>query len=285
MKMQKKHWIGIGIAAGIIVVDLIFLLKEKVFWFILGIAVVIGALPFVISLIIESKKERQKEQMFLEFSRNLVESVRAGTPISKAILNVKEKNYESLSPHIKKLANQISLGIPVKKAFEVFSRDVDNELVSRAINLIGQAENAGGDIEDILESVAKSVAETEKLKKERAAAISSLVVQGYIIFLVFIAIMLVMEFKILPMTAGISDVGLGGGITTDFTSIEETETTGGVDAGEIGRPFLYLLIIQGLFAGLVIGKLSEGSLKAGIKHSFILVIVSILISTGAEIFL
>ena len=226
------------------------------------------------TLIIESRKEREKEEMFLEFSRNLVESVKSGTPISKAIINVKDKNYESLSPYIKKLANQILLGIPVRKALEIFAKDVDNKLISRSINLIGEAENAGGNIEEILEAVAKSVAETEKLKKERAAAISSLVIQGYIIFFVFIAIMLVMQFKILPMTAGISELGKAG-----ISGIATTEIS------ELNKPFLYLLIAQGFFAGLVIGKLAEGSIKAGIKHSFILVIVSILISTGAEVFL
>jgi hypothetical protein len=38
--------------------------------------------------------------------------------------------------------------------------------------------------------------------------------------------------------------------------------------------FLYLLVAQGFFAGLVIGKLGEGSIKAGVKHSFILMIAS-----------
>jgi len=274
MKLRKRHWIGIGIALGVIVVDLIFLINEKIFWFVLGIALVIGSLPFILTMILESQREREKESMFLEFSRNLVESVRSGTPISKSIINLKDKNYESLSPHIQKLANQISLGIPVRKALEIFARDLNSKLISRAINLIGQAENAGGNIEDILESVAKSVAETDKLKKERAAAISGLIVQGYIIFFIFILIMLVMQFKIIPMTAGISGVGIDAGFGE-----------GQVDVSELSRPFLYLLVVQGAFAGLVIGKLAEGSIKSGIKHSFILVVVSLLIATGAEIFL
>jgi hypothetical protein len=45
------------------------------------------------------------------------------------------------------------------------------------------------------------------------------------------------------------------------------------------------LVFQGFFAGLVIGKLSEGTVKSGLKHSIILVIIAILISTGARVFL
>jgi hypothetical protein len=51
---------------------------------------------------------------------------------------------------------------------------------------------------------------------------------------------------------------------------------------EISSSFLYLLLVQGFFSGLAIGKLSEGNIKAGIKHSFILVSMSFLISTTAS---
>jgi hypothetical protein len=44
------------------------------------------------------------------------------------------------------------------------------------------------------------------------------------------------------------------------------------------------LIVQGFFAGLVIGKLSEGSIKAGVKHSFILVVLAMLINASAKVF-
>jgi hypothetical protein len=70
----------------------------------------------------------------------------------------------------------------------------------------------------------------------------------------------------------------------DITSIGTGATAAAarLSASEISRMFLYLLITQGFFAGLVIGKLSEGSLKAGIKHSFILTIAAFLISTGVR---
>jgi len=47
---------------------------------------------------------------------------------------------------------------------------------------------------------------------------------------------------------------------------------------------IYLLIMQGLFTGLVIGKLAEGNLKAGVKHSFVMTAISLLIYTGAKAF-
>lgn len=279
MRIGKMHIMGISAAAIILIADLIILFTgEKdwnMFYFIAGVSFIAGVLPFIFSLILESSKEKENNEMFLEFSRNLVESVKAGTPVSKGIINLRYKNYGSLTLHVQKLANQISLGIPLKEALEIFARDVDSKMIYRSVNLISQAEKAGGEIDSILESVAKSVSEIENLKKERQAAVYSLVVQGYIIFFVFIAIMLIMQFKILPMTSEISSGGFEG--VAGFGSFSGTRE-------DVSRPMIYLLIAQGFFTGLVIGKLAEGNFKAGIKHSFLMVAISVLIYTGARAF-
>jgi len=189
-----------------------------------------------------------------------------------------------LTPYINKLSNQISLGIPIKTAFETFARDLDSKTISRAVNIISESEKAGGQIEDILESVVKSVSQIETLRKERRAAMYTLVVQGYIIFLIFIVIMLIMEFKILPIATGFGDMSagsediLGGNIGGIISGGGQTSS-----ASELAKPFLWLLIVQSIFTGLVIGKLSEGSIKAGLKHSFILLVLSVLIDTGAKV--
>ncbi len=275
MKITKIHWGALGLALLIIIISLFFIGSNK-FMFLLGIGIVVGVIPFIISFVYESKIEAEKEEMFLEFARSLVESVKTGTPISRSIVNAKNKPFGVLSPHIQKLAGQISIGIPLKNALETFSKDVHNPTISRALALIGQAEKAGGDIGEILKAVTEAVNVSDKLKKERKAATSTLVTQGYIIFFVFIIIILVMQFKILPMVNNIAGVG-------EIGNIEFQGQAG--NSQDVSDSFLYLLIVQGFFSGLVIGKLSDGNIKAGIKHSATLMIMSFLISTGARFFI
>jgi flagellar protein FlaJ len=209
IEIKKQHIVSLAVGILTAILSLIFLSGTDLLYLILGIAFVIAGFPFFISIITETSVEKEKEMMFLEFSKNLVESVKMGTPISRSILNVRTKNYGSLNPHIEKLANQISIGIPVNTAFETFARDIGNPVILRAVSIIRESERAGGQIEDILDSVARSVSQVDKLKKERSAAMHTLVVQGYIIFLIFIVIMLVMQFKILPITSGLGGVQLG----------------------------------------------------------------------------
>jgi len=282
LEIKKIHWIGI-IVGLIIVMASFFFFESKAFFLIIGIGIIIVVLPFVVSVIYEAKIATEKEEMFLEFTRNLVESVKAGIPISKSIINVKDKEYGRLSENVEKLANQISLGIPLSISLQVFSRDVKNKTISRALTLIGEAEKAGGDIGQILEAVAGAVSMSDKLKKERKATISTLVVQGYIIFFIFMIIILVMQFRILPLVTGIADVGTIGSGVGSATGIGAVG--GGIEQEAISQSFLYLLLVQGFFSGLAIGKLAEGSIKSGIKHSFALMLLSFLVSAGANLFL
>ena len=93
--------------------------------------------------------------------------------------------------------------------------------------------------------------------------------------------MVVVEVQILPLTANIA------GISSSSGGFEGLNLGGksSFNPNEFSIAFLSLLIVQGLFAGLIIGKLSEGRIKAGIKHSFIMVALAILISTGSKVFL
>jgi pilus assembly protein TadC len=275
MEIKKTHWFVVVISLIIISIS-VFIFSGSFSIFLLGIGIMTGVSPFIYSLIMESVISAEKEEMFLEFARNLVESVKTGTPISKSIVNVKDKPYGYLTENIQKLANQISMGIPLSSALQTFSRDVNNPTVTRAITLIGQAEKAGGDISQILEAVANAVTLSDKLKKERKAAISTLVVQGYIIFIIFMIIILVMQFQILPMVSGIAETGTLGSIGVGATGEQ-------VGLAEVSTSFLYLLLIQGFFSGLAIGKLAENDIKAGLKHSFALVLISLLVSTGANV--
>lgn len=270
----------IALIAGVILIalDFIFLQKnQNLMYFLAVLIVLISLIPFVANVAFESKKQKEKEARFLEFARDLVENVKSGTPISRAIMNLKSRDYGSLTPHIQKLINQLALGIPLTTGLTNFANDSKSKVIARAVGLIAEAERSGGEIENILNSVAESINQIETLKKQQQSSVYSLIVQGYIIFFVFILIVLVLQYYILPMT---TDVGAGGGFTDLNSDIKINS-----DPKDFGSSLLWLLVVQSLFAGVVIGKISEGNIKDGLKHSFILVSITLLISLGAKVFL
>ncbi len=273
MKLNKKQIIGMIFGLAVIISSIVFFRDTNFFYFIGIIGLIVGVTPFVLTLILERSRQKQVESKFLEFIRDLVENVKAGTPISKSILILKDRSYGPLSPYVQKLANQISLGIPLNDSLITFAQDTKSKVISRAVSLISEAQRAGGKIDTILESVSSSVNQIENLKKERKSAVSNLVVQGYIIFVVFILIMLILQFIILPWVGQISDVG-DVSLNVKPASVEEVSS----------RPMFFLILLQSFFAGFVIGKISEGSFRDGIKHSFILLAITLVITSGANAF-
>ncbi len=271
MIFKTKYLIGVSAGALLLLFDILYLSHERWFYALIVLSAGIASLQFWYDFAKENKRQKAIENQFLEFVNVLVGTVRAGISIPQAVIQVSDKEYGALTPHVKKLANQLEWGIPVHDALLTFSRDTNNKVIKRSIAIVIEAERSGGNIEDVLVSVTKSILDIKKLKEERRASTHSQIVQGYIVFFVFIGIMLLLQLKFFPALGDVISTGLTG-----FGSVIG-------DVGEranLDKVFLVLVLIQGFFAGLMIGKFSEGALKDGLLHSLILVgIAALLITT------
>ncbi len=275
MKLKIGHIVGLFLAFVILIFAFFKLMPEGSRWFkpLIGFAFFVGAFQFWVDIIQESKRNKELEEKFLEFVRAISDSVRTGIPISKAIIEVRDGDYGALSPYVKKLVHQIEWGIPLRDAFMRFAKDTNNALIKRSMAIVIEAEQSGGHIDKVLESVTFSVLQIKKIKEERRANIFSQTMQGYLIFFMFIAIMIVLQVYLLPQLMDVSGSVLTG-VTTGYTNPADlTNTTVYPSAIDFNVIFIFLILIQGFFTGLMVGKFSEGNLKYGLKHSFILMVV------------
>jgi len=274
IKFKLEYLIGITLGLLLLIIDLSLFLKTRWFFSILVLSLFIITSQFWFDFFRENKRQKQIEEYFLEFIRSLVETVKGGISIPSAILNISDKDYGPLSPYVEKLSSQIRLGIPIHEALLIFANDTQNKVIKRSIAIIIEAEESGGDVEDVLVAVSDSVVQVKRVSEERKSSTFSQIVQGYIIFFVFIGIMLVMQLKLFPTLLEFSGGLVGGGF-------------GGISLQKGGdlnldRIFLAMILIQGFFSGLMIGKFSEGSIKYGVKHSLALVVVALLIITTVK---
>ena len=275
---KREYLLGAGIAAVVLILDFLYLLRTRWFFSVLIVVVLIAGLQPLLDFLKELNRQKDIEKKFLEFVRNLVGTVKSGVSIPQAIINVGDADYGSLSPYLKKLKNQIEWGIPIQSALQTFAKDTKNVVIKRSVGIVIEAEKGGGDIESVLDSVSESVVNLKKMKEERKASTHSQIVQGYIVFYVFIGIMLVLQLWLFPLlsqsTGGgfsLGDVGIGSGVVGEGSS-----------EANLDRVFLNLIMIQGFFTGLVVGKFSEGTLKQGLIHSVVLIVSALLIITTAK---
>lgn len=240
------------------------------------ISAIIVIIPIFFTFYYKSLIKKNIEENFINFLKDLVESVRGGMNLFLAIQHVKNNNYGKLSQIVKRTANRLSLGMPFENAMRLFAKETNSELISRIINSLIESQNFGGNIIDTMESLADIILEIEKMREERKTFMSSQIITGYIIYFVFIGIIIGLEKFLFPHLTKVQVNTLSTLQTTDIQSLSQPIQQS-FSQEEIIVQFSNLLrdliIIQGIFSGLLIGKMAEGALINGVKHSLILTLI------------
>ncbi|MFH1066041.1 MAG: type II secretion system F family protein [Nanoarchaeota archaeon] len=283
MRFRNIYFVGAGISLAMLVLDFVIFFNfsepgmPTVRWFYpwFIISLIISGVHPMIDFLNEMKYQKRVEEKFVDFSRDLESSVKSGITIPSAIIQASQKDYSELTPFIKKLANQIKVGIPIHKALLTFAQNTNNSMIRRSIAIVIEAEASGGDIDNVLKSVTDAMVSIKKLKEERKSGTYGQIVQGYIVYFVFIGIMLVLQLKLFPQLAK-------AGASVGDTGMNLLGSSGVAQAVNLDTVFFALVLIQGFFAGLMIGKFSEGRLKSGIIHSIVLCTMAALAVTTAK---
>jgi flagellar protein FlaJ len=283
----------------IVVINFLFLQASETLFITINIlAAMFLAFPIVMYKYSQYGKKKQMEEIFPIFLRDFVESIRGGMPVPEALKSLRKNDYKALNPYVKKMAAQMDWGIPVEKVFLKFSNEVKSKLIARVIYSVIESHRFGGNLADTFEALSNTSFEVEKLKEERKLYLNSQMMTGYIIFFVFLAVMIGLGRFLVPMLGGNTAGALTGeqtiSCTTFLTQADcnkrvdargqiqchwDTKTQGcqSVLINEYKNLFMVLIFVQGLFAGLSVGKMAEGSVFSGVKHSLLMVFAGVLI--------
>lgn len=260
--MFKHFYEVVSILVGISIFVFSITVVSELFPIVVPVLNVIGGLIAVIPpVLIFYKKYRtskEMEEQFLVFIRDLKDSINAGMTLPMALKNCSKRDYLSLSLHVNNMTAQVDWGIPFKKALKTFADKTGSLTIRRSVNTIIETYKYGGKIGETLTAVGESLITIYKLKKERSASVHSQIITSYLIYFVFLFILIVLQTVLIPTLVPATGV-LGG------------ETASAVNAEIFTQSFVNFIIIQGFFAGLVTGKMSEGSIIAGFKHSILLI--------------
>jgi len=225
------------------------------------LSVFILAFPLVLYYYREYTRLKHIEEYFPVFLRDFVEAVRGGLTIPMAFKSVSKNDYKELTPYIKKIAARLEWGVPIDDALLNFGKEVKSKMISRIVASVVEAHKFGGNIADTFQSLSNVAIEIDRLRKERISYLQAQIVTGYLIFFVFLGVIIGIERFLLPGLSQASNVAL---------SATGTQSTQSDLSSFFKNIFRDLIIIQGIFSGLAVGKLGEGSLLAGVKHSFFL---------------
>ena len=243
-----------------------FFFLSGVFPFITPLVNVMGALTAIVPPFLifygRYKINKEIEGQFIVFITDLTESIDSGMTLPIALKHASRKDYRSLTSYVKEIESKVEWGIPFEKALKIFSDKVKSMPIKRSVSTIIETYKVGGKISDTLRAIGQSLIEINKIKQERSVSVQSQIVTSYLIFFVFIFILLILKTFLIP--------ALGTMETPTLGEISESPI---IPAELYTQTFINFILVQGFFAGLATGKMAEGSIIAGLKHSIVLIVI------------
>lgn len=220
------------------------------------LAIVIALFPSAVLDYVDYRWRRSIDEHLPDLYRAIVQSEKTGMTLTQAVEEASKRRYGPLTAELKRMVAHMSWGKSFEDALQSFGERVSTTLTKRSVPLVIEASRSGGHVEKVFEPMGKFVQSTLLAEKEREAQTRPYIAIVYVAFFVFL-------FTVIML------------FTTFFVQMSELPTlnTALLSAEEARRLFYHMSAIQALFGGLVAGKMGEGTVSAGLKHSVIMLVV------------
>jgi flagellar protein FlaJ len=255
-RVKKIAWI-----ASVLLATAISLFAYVMFWGtmtfdeFLFFAAITAVFPPAVLTYIDYKWRKAIDEHLPDLFRSIVQAQETGMTLLQALEDASKRNYGPLTAELKKMNAQISWGMTFEEALIALGKRVNTVLMQRTVPLIIEASRSGGHVEKVFDPLGKFVQTTLLLDKERRNQTRPYVAIIYVAFFVFL-FTIILLFK------------------SFFVSMESLPMLGTAVMSplEMERLFFHMTSIQAFFGGLVAGKMGEGTINAGLKHSLIMML-------------
>ncbi len=239
-------------------------------WLVIAILAFIG--PYGFFMARKQREVKQIERRLPDFLRDVAEAGRFGMTLAEAIVVSSGGRYGKLTPEIKKMAAQISWGVPATEALRLFSERVKTPMTQRVVAIIVKSSDAGGDVADVLTMVSHDTKENQLTEDERRIAMSTYIAVIYISFLVFLVTIWILNVTFLPKMVEASGALSGASSIGGASPLAENLP---VLVQQIRIAFFIATIVHGLGDGILAGVLDNGKVPTGLRHSFIMLLIAL----------
>lgn len=215
-----------------------------------------------------SRERHGLETKLPEFIRDVAESRKIGLAPESSIEALVPKKYGRLSKPIEKMGAQLSWGIELSKVVGTFVANVNSWLTKVAGSLMLEVVDVGGGTVRSFSEMADFTRRINDLEAEKRSSLRPYTFVIYMAGLMIVVTTFLMVYLLTQSTLG---------------------PTGAPAASSVPPGTVEMLLVSAIFeswvVGLVAGKMGEGSLADGFKHSAILVMLSVATVYLASVFI
>ncbi len=223
--------------------------------------------PYGFAMTAKLRRIAKIEERLPDFLRDVAEAGRFGMTLPDAIVVASTGRYGLLTDEIKKMASQLEWGVPVSTALRLFEERVPTPLTQRVVSIVTRANEAGGNVADVLTMVAHDTREVQLAAASRRISMLTYVTVIYISFFVFLVTIYIMAAIFLPqmITAGSavssSSLASAGAVTLSYQYVPV-----------LFLAFMVAVIVHAVGDGIMAGVLYDGRIPEGLQHATIMLI-------------
>jgi flagellar protein FlaJ len=222
----------------------------------------------------KNKQIKNIEARLPDFLRDVAEAGRFGMTLAESIKVSSRGRYGPLTPEIQRMAAQIEWGVPAAEALKLFAERVNTPLINRMISIIIKANDAGGNVADVLSMVAHDARESMLDQSGRSLEMSTYTVVIYVAFAVFLATIFILNATFLPKMAEAGAQVSAGAAAAGITNMPATIKTEIIP--QIQLIFVISVVIHAFGDGILAGVLQDGRIANGLRHSFIMLLLGLI---------
>ncbi|MBN2042330.1 MAG: type II secretion system F family protein [Candidatus Aenigmarchaeota archaeon] len=208
-------------------------------------------------------------------------NIKAGFIPSKALILSARSEFGPLSEAIKKCGKDIMTGKTLSESMAKIPKFIKSDLLEKSLRLIAEGAESGGQLVALLEENAIDIRRKQAIQKEVKANIIM-----YGIFIVFAGVLgapVLYALSIYLITT-LSSIGASGTIPESMPSNMPFFRFGTTISPDFLLVFsVVAILITTFFSGIIIGLISSGKEKEGIKYFPIFMVVALIIFFGARI--
>jgi pilus assembly protein TadC len=277
LKKQKIKWItAIGGVIGLIFSSIFLLITKKLVTSIIlifAIPVLIYVYFYFLTQLKKYRRIKKMEDIFPDFLQLMSSNLRAGITIDRAMLLSVKEEFDPLDKEINKTGREIATGKSMETALLNMVKRIGSEKIRKTILLIISGMRAGGNLATLLEQTGTNMRETDFIEKKSASNVLM-----YVIF-IFVAVAAGAPalFALSSVLIQTLSILLAGIPEVESVALPFTLSKISVSVNFITYFSLTFIIVIDVLAALVLGLVSKGEEKEGVKYFLPILIISLVV--------
>jgi tight adherence protein B len=135
----------------------------------LGVAVLIGLVPPAALSLLATRKKRQFEALLPDTLQLLASTLRAGYSMMQGIDAVSEEAAEPMGKELRRVMTEARLGRPLEESLDAVAERMESPDFAWAVMAIRIQREVGGNLAELLLTVAETMTERERLRRDVSA--------------------------------------------------------------------------------------------------------------------